>query len=149
MAQAVRGSKVLVSYTGRLEDGTIFDASETSDEWENGTGPLEFIIGDGSMIPGFDAAVIGMAPGEEKTVFIPMDQAYGPHLPELVADLERKNIPKGMKLMPGERMEIVHEEGGTIPVLVLHVTPAKVTLDANHPLVGRDLTFQIRLDALL
>ena len=149
MAQAEQGNRVRVSYTGRLADGTIFDASEACKGWENGSGPLEFTIGDGSMIPGFDAAVVGMIPGEEKTVFIPVDEAYGPHREELVADLERKNIPAGMKLMPGERMEIVHEEGGTIPVLVLQVTPAKVTLDANHPLVGLDLTFQIRLDALL
>ncbi len=149
MAQAAKGSKVRVSYTGRLEDGSIFDASEACVGWEEGTGPLEFTIGDGSVILGFNGAVIGMTPGEEKTVFIPVDQAYGAYKEELVADLERKDIPKGMMPMPGEQLEIALEEGQIIPVTVLHVTPAKVTLDANHPLAGKDLTFRIRLDELL
>ncbi len=149
MAKAAEGNKVRVSYTGRLEDGTIFDASEGCAGGENGSGPLEFTIGDGSVILGFNGAVVGMTPGEEKTVFIPVDQAYGDHREELVADLERKNIPKGMMPMPGEQLEIALEEGNIIPVTVLHVTPAKITLDANHPLAGKDLTFHIRLDALL
>ena len=146
MAQAVRGNKVKVSYTGRLEDGTVFDASEERDDGTSGSGPLEFTIGEGSVIPGFEAAVIGMSPGEQKTVVIPVDDAYGPHLEELVADIDRKDLPEGMNPEPGEHLEVVHEEGQTFPVVVVGVTSDKITLDANHPLAGRELTFDIRLD---
>ena len=148
MAQAVRGNTVKVSYTGRLEDGTIFDASEECDDCTSGSGPLEFTIGEGSVIPGFEAAVIGMSTGEQKTVVIPADDAYGPHLEELVADIDRKDLPEGMNPEPGEQLEVVHEEGQTIPVVVVGVTSEKITLDANHPLAGRELTFDIRLDAI-
>lgn len=149
MAQAAEGSKVRVSYTGRLEDGTVFDASEACAGCDTGSGPLEFTVGDGSVIPGFAAAVVGMSPGEQKTVLIPVDEAYGPHLAELVAVIEWKDIPKGMNPEPGQHLELVHGEGQTIPVVVVEVTPDQITLDANHPLTGRDLTFDIRLDALL
>lgn len=149
MKKALQGMSVRVSYVGRLEDGTIFDASETSPEFENGSGPLEFTIGDRSVIPGFEAAVVGMMPGEDKTVVIPMDDAYGPHLPELVADMDRKDLPEGMSPQPGEHLEVVPREGEKFPVVVTAVTQEKITLDANHPLAGRDLTFSIKLDAIL
>ena len=149
MAQAAKGNRVRVSYTGRLDDGTIFDASEECTGCDSGSGPLEFTIGDGSVIPGFDAAVIGMSPGERKSVTIAVNEAYGPHLPELVAEIDRKDIAAGMNPEPGQQLEIVHEGGQTFPVVVVEVTPETVTLDANHPLAGRELTFDIRLDALL
>ena len=149
MTQACKGNKVRVSYTGRLDDGTIFDASEECDGCDSSSGPLEFTIGDGSVIPGFDAAVVGMSPGENKTVIIPIDDAYGPHLEELVAEIDRKDVPEGMNPEPGQHLEIVQEQGQTFPVVVVGVTPEKITLDANHPLAGRELTFDIRLDALL
>ena len=149
MAQALKGSKVQVSYTGKLEDGTVFDASEVCDGCDNGSGPLEFTIGDGTVIPGFNAAIIGMSPGEEKTVIIPMDEAYGPRMEELVAEIDRNDIPEGMNPEPGQQLEVVQEQGQTVPVVVVAVTPEKITLDANHPLAGRDLTFDIKLDALL
>ena len=149
MAQAVKGNKVQVSYAGRLEDGTVFDASEECTGCVGGSGPLEFTIGDGSVIPGFDAAVVGMSPGEKKTVTIPVDEAYGPRLEELVAEIDRKDIPEGMNPEPGQHLEVVPEQGLTIPVVVLAITPEKITLDANHPLAGRVLTFDIRLNALL
>lgn len=149
MMQATEGRKVRVTYTGRLGDGTVFDASEGSAGSGSGSGPLEFTIGDGSVIPGFDAAVVGMRPGDRKTVTIPMDEAYGPHLPELVAVIERTEIPEGMDPKPGEHLEVVHEQGQTFPVTVVAVSPDTVTLDANHELAGQDLTFDIRLDALL
>ena len=148
MAQAIRGNKVKVSYTGRLEDGTVFDATEERDDCFSGSGPLEFTIGEGSVIPGFEAAVIGMSPGEQKTVVIPVDDAYGPHFEELVADIDRKDLPEGMDPKPGEQLEVVHEEGQKFPVVVVGVTSEKITLDANHPLAGRELTFDIRLDAI-
>ena len=149
MAQAAHGSKVRVSYTGQLEDGMVFDTSEDIAGNGGGSGPLEFTIGDGSVIPGFAAAVVGMTPGERKTVIVPVDDAYGPHLPELVAELDRSVVPAGMNPKPGEQLEVVHGEGQTIPVVVVAVTPDTITLDANHPLTGRDLTFDIRLDAIL
>ncbi len=149
MAQAVKGNKVQVTYTGRLEDGTVFDASQECPGCDSVSGPLEFVIGDGSVISGFDAAVTGMIPGESKTVRIPVDNAYGPRIEELVAVIDRTDIPEGMDPQPGEQLEIVREEGETFPVLVLAVTPEKITLDANHPLAGQDLTFDIRLDRIL
>lgn len=149
MNQAQQGMTVRVIYTGKLEDGTVFDASENSSQCSNGSGPLEFTIGDRTVIPGFDAAVIGMVPGETKTVLIPMDDAYGPHLPELVADMDRKDLPEGMNPGPGQHLEVVPEGGEKFPVVVVEATEEKITLDANHPLAGRDLTFDITLIAIL
>ena len=149
MAQAQHGDKVRVSYTGMLDDGTVFDATEESGNCNAGSGPLEFIIGEGSVIPGFEAAVVGMKTGQEKRVVIPVDQAYGPHMAELVADIDRSDLPEGMNPEPGQHMEVVLEEGQTFPVMVIGVTPEKISLDANHPLAGQNLTFDIRLDAIL
>jgi peptidylprolyl isomerase len=149
MAQVTQGDRVRVFYTGMLEDGIIFDSSENVDSDNGGSGPLEFVIGEGSVIPGFEAAVIGMTAGEEKRVVIPMVEAYGPHLAELVAEVSRSNLPEGMDPKKGESLEVVPEGGQPIAVIVVDATPEKIILDANHPLSGRDLTFDIRLDAIL
>lgn len=146
MAQAKQGDKVRVHYTGRLDDGEVFDSSECM---EDGcgceSGPLEFTIGEGNVIPGFEAAVIGMSLGESKEVNIPVDQAYGPHMEELVGVVERSRLPEGIKPEVGEQLEVTREDGEAFPVLITSVTDTEVTLDANHPLAGRDLTFDIRL----
>ena len=146
MAQAKEGDKVKVHYTGRLEGGEVFDSSECSDD-ECGcdTGPMEFTIGEGSVIPGFEEAVIGMSPGESKTVTIPVDDAYGPRMEEMVAVVERGNLPPDMTPELGMRLEVTQEDGQVFPVVITEVTDTQVTIDANHPLAGRDLTFDIRL----
>ena len=146
MAQVKEGDKVKVHYTGRLEGGEVFDSSECfEDECGCDTGPMEFTIGEGSVIPGFEEAVIGMSPGETKTVTIPVDDAYGQRIEEMVAVVERDNLPPDMTPEPGMRLEVTQEDGQVFPVVITEVTDTQVTIDANHPLAGRDLTFDLRL----
>jgi peptidylprolyl isomerase len=166
MAQAKTGDKVKVHYTGTLEDGSIFDTSEgyvekgndscgcsSTKNSEDGcgcgdshaTGPLEFVIGAGNLIPKFEAAVIGLEPGQSVTVSIPADDAYGQRAEEMVAVIERSEIPADINPEPGHQMEVILQDGSPLPVLVTEVTDTTITLDGNHPLAGCDLTFVIRL----
>jgi peptidylprolyl isomerase len=138
MAQAKLGDTVRVNYTGRLDDGTVFDSSLRS-------GPLEFTIGDGQLIPGFENAVIGMTPGETKTQRVPVDEAYGPHADFLVIEVDRRRVPPELDPKVGDRLQLQHPDGRVTPVLVTEVTDSSITLDANHPLAGKDLTFDIEL----
>jgi len=170
MAKAKTGDKVKVHYTGTLEDGSVFDSSESSPEQSedhscccgssketNGgcgggslsTEPMEFVIGAGQLIPKFEAAVIGLEPGESVTVSIPADDAYGQRAEEMVAVIERSEIPADINPEPGHQMEVILEDGSPLPVLVTEVTDTSITLDGNHPLAGRDLTFAIRLVEIL
>ncbi len=146
MAQAKTGDRVKVHYTGKLASGEVFDSSEChEDECGCSSGPLEFVIGDGNVIPGFEQAVIGMSPGEAKTVVIPVDQAYGERVEEMVAVVDRKDIPAELTLEVGGSLEVTQADGNAFPVVITEVTETTVTLDANHPLAGRDLTFDIKL----
>lgn len=138
MAQAKFGDTVKVHYTGRLEDGTVFDSSLSGD-------PLEFTIGEGMIIPGFEQAVVGMSPGDSKTEHIPVDQAYGPHREEMVVVVDRAQMPQELEPEVGQQLQIQQPTGQAIPVIVTDVSTAEVTLDANHPLAGEDLTFDIQL----
>ena len=138
MVQAKPGDTVKIHYTGRLDDGTVFDSSVNRE-------PLEFTLSGGQVIPGFDEAVLGMSPGESKTQKIPMDQAYGPHRDEMVLEISRQQIPPELEPEVGQQLQVQQENGQTIPVFVTEVTESKVTLDANHPLAGEDLTFDIQL----
>src|SRR3990172_4098153 len=138
MAQAKTGDTVHVNYTGKLADGTIFDTSRDRH-------PVQFTIGKGQLIAGFEQAVIGMNKGESKTVVIPADQAYGPRLEESVAAVDRKHLPADLKAEVGQRLEITQTDDRTILVTVVKVSEASMTLDANHPLAGKDLTFDIEL----
>lgn len=138
MAQAQLGDTVRVHYTGKLDDGTVFDSS-TSGE------PLEFTIGDGNIIPGFEKAVVGMSPGDSKTEVIPAQQAYGSHRDEMVVVVDRAQMPPEMQPEIGQQLEIRQPSGESIPVVITDVSEAEITLDANHPLAGEDLTFDIKL----
>jgi peptidylprolyl isomerase len=138
MTQAKKGDKVKVQYTGKLEDGTVFSSSPHEE-------PLQFTIGEGQILPGFEQAVIGMNPGESKIVQIAPENAYGPRLEELVVVIAREQLPNEMNPALGERLQIRQTDGQTIAVTVADVSPSTVTLDANHPLAGKDLTFDIRL----
>ena len=138
MAIATDGDTVRIHYTGRLDDGTVFDSSEGRD-------PLEFVVGAGQVIPGFDQAVSGMETGEEKTVTIPAGEAYGAHREDLVFNLGRAEIPSGMDPQVGQRLQMATKEGQTFQVTVAEATDTNVVLDANHPLAGKDLTFDIHL----
>jgi peptidylprolyl isomerase len=137
-AQAKDGDTVQVHYTLKLEDGTVFDTSIGGD-------PLQFTIGDGQLIPGFEQAVVGMSPGESKTVEIPADEAYGPYLEELVMVVDRDQLPEDLQPEVGQQLQIRQPDGQTILVKVIDVSESSVTLDANHPLAGEDLTFDIEL----
>lgn len=138
MSQAKKGDNVKVHYKGKLEDGTEFDTSA-------GREPLAFTIGSGMLIPGFENAVEGMAPGESKTITIPAEEAYGPYIKELVADFDKSQFPPDINPEVGAQLQIEQENEGRTLVRVISVADDKVTLDANHPLAGKDLTFDIDL----
>jgi len=138
LSPAQQGNKVSVHYTGKLDDGTIFDSSQGSD-------PLEFTIGQGQMIPGFEQSVVGMELGESKTVRIPVDEAYGTHRPEGVMEVDRSEIAPEMQLEVGMRLQATNAAGRPVDMMVVALNDDKVTMDANHPLAGKDLTFDIQV----
>lgn len=138
MAGAKRGDTVRVHFTGRLEDGTVFDTSAER-------GPYEFTIGESRIVPGFSEAVIGMKPGESKTVEIPAKKAYGLHRKEMIAVIERSKLVAHLNPEIGQRLRIDQADGQKIPATVTKVSASSVTLDANHPLAGKNLTFDIEL----
>ncbi len=136
MTTARDGNTVAVHYTGTLGDGTQFDSSAGRD-------PLEFALGEGTVIAGFEEATRGMSIGERKTVVIACQDAYGPHQPELVQAVERDQLPPDLDLRLGTRLQTSGPQATV--VRVTEVTETTVTLDANHPLAGEDLTFEIQL----
>jgi peptidylprolyl isomerase len=138
MTQVKSGDTVKVHYTGKLNDGTQFDSSVGND-------PLQFTVGTGQIIPGFEQAIIGMSPGESKSATIPADQAYGPHQSELVLIVERDKFPPHIDPTVGQQLEMRQSEDQSVGVLVTDVSESHVTLDANHPLAGEDLIFDIEL----
>lgn len=138
MAVAKAGDMVKVHYTGRFDDGTVFDSSEGGD-------PLEFKVADGQMIPGFDAAVEGMNTGETRTVTIPAADAYGERSEDMVIEVERTQLPPDMNPEVGEQLMMQQPGGSPFQVLVVGTTEQTITFDANHPLAGQDLTFDITL----
>jgi len=142
MTQAKAGDAVKVHYTGKLEDGDIFSTSTQGD-------PLQFIVGQGETIPGFDQAVEGMQIGDSKRIEVSSEQAYGPYLDDLVIQVDRKELPPELDPKVGDRLQIQQEDGKAIPVNVIDLTDEAVTLDANHPLAGKDLTFEIELMEIL
>lgn len=141
MTQAKYGDKVTVHYTGKLTDGTVFDSS-------NGSTPLEFRIGEGQIIPGFEKAVLGMSAGESKTTHLKIDDAYGPHRPEMVVEVSRSQMPSEIEPEIGQQLQIQQPDGGVIPVVITEVNDTTITLDANHPLAGEELIFDIELVAI-
>jgi peptidylprolyl isomerase len=138
MTQATAGDTVLFHYTGSLQDGTVFDSS-------SGREPLRVTLGNGQVIRGVDDALVGMAPGEEKTVTVAADEAYGPRRPELLHEVQRDAIPPEVDLEVGNQLEGRDTGGQRVRLTVVEVADATVTLDANHPLAGQDLTFDLRL----
>jgi FKBP-type peptidyl-prolyl cis-trans isomerase 2 len=129
---------VRIHYTGRLDDGRTFDSSRDGE-------PLEFTLGEGAVIPGFEEAVVGMTPGESKTVSVAPEDAYGPHRPEMVQEVERGLLPADMQLKPGLQLQAQSRDGEPLLLVVREVADSTVTLDANHPLAGERLTFDIEL----
>jgi peptidylprolyl isomerase len=139
MPEAVKnGDTVRVHYTGRLESGEVFDSSEDGE-------PMEFKVGGGEVIPGFEEAVRGMEVGGEKTVEIEADDAYGQRRAQLVAQMPRESMELDSEPQEGMSLLMQTQDGNQIPVTITEVTPTHVTLDANHPLAGRRLTFDLKL----
>jgi peptidylprolyl isomerase len=141
MAHPRSGDTITVHYTGRLADGRVFDSSE-------GREPLELTIGEGEVIPGFEHALTQMEPGEERTVVIPAEEAYGPHRPELMVSVNRADLPDHIQPRVGQQLQVRADDGHSTIVTVAAVSDTQVTLDANHPLAGEDLTFDLRLVAV-
>lgn len=141
MSLASKGNSVKVHYTGKLKSGIVFDSSETRE-------PLQFVLGDGNMIKGFDAAVYGMQIGEAKSVTIPTDEAYGVKRDDMLVDIARSEVPADISPEVGMDLTLQGPEGQPMPVKVVHVDEEKITLDANHPLAGEDLIFDITLIAI-
>ena len=138
MQQVKSGDTVKVHYHGRLADGTTFDSS-------SGREPLEFKVGNGDVIKGFDDGVTGMIVGDKKTVKIASEDAYGPKDEGRVVEFPKANFPADMKPEAGMQLNMTNGSGQVIPVVILEVGEESVTLDANHPLAGKDLVFDIEL----
>ena len=138
MAKAKRGDVVNVHYKGTLDDGTEFDSSEGSD-------PIQFTIGNGDVIVGFEEAIIGMSAGDKKTERFSPERAYGKHKKDLVFTIPRGQLPKGTEIEIGDTLKIGFADGGSASVQVAEMNAKTVTLDANHPLAGKTLTFDLTL----
>jgi peptidylprolyl isomerase len=132
------GDTVKVHYHGRLTDGTTFDSSEGRD-------PLEFQVGSGQVIKGFDEGVTAMGIGEKKTVHIPVNEAYGERSEEMVVEFPKSNFPPELAPEIGMQLTMTNNEGQQIPVVIIEVKEEIVVLDANHPLAGQDLVFDLEL----
>ena len=138
MPKAKKGDTVKVHYTGKLTDGTVFDSSRDKE-------PMEFQLGQGQLIPGFEQAVTGMKPGDAKTVNIPPDEAYGQRREELTQKVPRQQLPADIEIEVGQRFQAGEQEGHPMIVEVSEIGESEITLDANHPLAGKDLAFDIEL----
>lgn len=138
MTEVKTGDTVSIHYTGTLADGETFDSSD-------GREPLEFTVGAGQIIPGLDDAIPGMVVGDKKVVEVPADQAYGQMNPNARQAVPRSEIPADIPVEPGLQLQMQTPDGQVVPVMVVEVSDTEVTLDANHPLAGKDLTFAIEL----
>ena len=141
MAQAKTGDAVKVHYTGKLGDDVVFQTSV-------GRKPLQFIIGEEQLIPAFEQALIGMNPGESKNIKIPADEAFGPYRKELVQTIDRSQFPTDLEPAVGQKLNMSNDGGRAIVVTVIDFSESGVTLDANHPLAGEDLAFDIKLEEI-
>ena len=138
MAQAKKGDTVAVHYTGKLSNDSTFDTSR-------GREPLTFELGAGNVIPGFENGVVGMEPGETRTIQIDAADAYGPYNEDQVVEVERTMFPDDISPEVGQQLQVQQENGQPIPVVVREVRDSTVMLDANHPLAGEDLIFELEL----
>ena len=136
--QVKKGDVVRVHYTGTLTDGSQFDSSV-------GRNPLEFTVGAGQMIAGFDAGVLGMIVGDKKTLQIDPDNGYGQSNPEAIIEFPKTNVPEGMELEVGMQLNLQNEYGQPVPVVIIELREDLVVMDANHSLAGKDLIFEVEL----
>ena len=139
---AKQGDTVQIHYTGKLEDGTVFDTSE-------GREPIEFTIGQGQVIPGFEEGVTDMAEGEKKSISIEPENAYGPKRDDLIQDVPRTQFPEEAKVEEGAQFQARTQTGQTINLTVVDVKDDVVTVDGNHPLAGQTLNFDLKLEKIV
>ena len=139
MSIVKKGDKIKVEYEGKLEDGTIFDSSEKHDT------PLEFTVGDGQLIKGFEEAVVGMSVGEEKEIKLLPEEAYGSHNPELVREMPKESFQADQEIQPGMVFLMNLPDGRQIPVRIIQISDEKVTIDLNSPLAGKTIVFKIKV----
>ncbi len=139
VATVKKGDTIKVDYEGSLEDGTVFDTSQSHGQ------PLEFEVGSGQLIKGFDDAVIGMKVGQEKKVVLSPEDSYGQHNPEMLKEIPREQLPKEQEPKVGMGMVIGLPNGSKFPATIAKVSDKTVTLDLNHPLAGKKLTFKIKV----
>lgn len=165
MAKAVKGSRVRIHFTGTLEDGTVFDTtletggcnddacsddSCSDDACGCGeTGPMDLVLGNGDFFPQVEEAVIGMAPGDKKTLTIPFADAFGDYDEERVFSIARSEFPSDLDPDVDQNLELIGDDGESMIVTVVEVDAESVVLDANHPLAGEDLNFEIELVEIL
>lgn len=138
MTEVKTGDTVKVHYEGSLADGSTFDSSLDRD-------PIEFTVGEGRLIPGFEQAIVGMEEGDSKTVTVPPEEGYGQHNPELMQKFPREQVPDEIELEIGMRLQATDREGRPIALTVVEFDDATVTLDANSPLAGQELTFDLKV----
>ncbi|SMO38641.1 FKBP-type peptidyl-prolyl cis-trans isomerase [Gracilimonas mengyeensis] len=138
MSKVKDGDTVKVHYTGKLEDGSVFDSSESRD-------PLEVTLGEGKLIPGFEKAVVGLEVGDKTTANIPSEEAYGERRDDLEVTVERDQLPEDIEPEVGMQLQLNQPNGQPVPVQVTKVEEENIIIDANHPLAGKDLTFDIEL----
>lgn len=142
MSKVQLGDTVKVMYIGSLNDGTVFDQSKED-------APLQFTLGKQQLIPGFELAVIDMEVGETKKITIPAKEAYGEHLEDSVVEVTRSKLPDNLEPQIGQRLEVQDKDGNPLTVTITNLTKNTVTLDANHQLAGKDLTFEITLTEIV
>ena len=136
MTQAKEDDTVRVHYTVRLDNDTIVGSTKSEE-------PLQFTLGKGQVLPGFEQAVMGMNSGESKTILVAADQAFGPHLDEMVVVVDRGRLPEGLNPKEGDKIQLQTRSGETMTVSVTDVSESTITIDGNHPLAGKDLIFDI------
>lgn len=138
MMQVKEGDTILIHYTGKIEEGTVFDSTE-------GRNPLEFTVGEGEVVAGLERGVIGMSPGETKQIVVPMEQGYGPRLKERVCELDRKRVPENFQPEVGQQLQMYRADGLPVTGTVAAVSETSLTMDYNHPLAGKTLIFEVAL----
>ena len=142
MAVAKEGDTVRVHYTGRFEDGTVFDTSEDG-------ASLEFKVGSGDLLKAFEQGVIGMSIGEKKTIKIPMEEAYGPRKDEMIFEFDKARAPENFDAEIGQELQMYRADGKPVNITVLAKSEKSFTMDCNHALAGKDLIFDVRLEEIL